>query len=51
MRQKELAMDAKRSGRGKNYTARQDFIIRAAIAIAMFYGFLVTVSLLPSTLS
>jgi hypothetical protein len=39
------------SSRRGHHTARQDFLIRAAIAVAMFYGFLVTVSLLPTTLS
>jgi hypothetical protein len=43
-------MNAKRSGRGE-YTARQDFLIRVTIAVVMFYGFLVTVSLLPTNLS
>ena len=37
-------MDANRSGRG-GYTARQDFFIRVTIAVAMFYGFVVSVSL------
>ena len=41
---KELAMDANRSGRGE-YTVRQDFLIRVTIAVAMFYGFVVSVSL------
>jgi hypothetical protein len=41
---KELAMDANRSGRGE-YTARQDFLVRVTIAVAMFYGFVVSVSL------
>jgi hypothetical protein len=41
---KELAMDANRSGRG-GYTARQDFLVRVTIAVAMFYGFVVSVSL------
>jgi hypothetical protein len=43
---KEPAMDATRSGREED-TGRQDFLIRGAIALAMFCGFLVTVSLLP----
>jgi hypothetical protein len=47
---KELAMDANRSGHGE-YTARQDFLIRVTIAVVLFYGFLVTVSLLPTNLS
>jgi hypothetical protein len=41
---KELAMDANRSGR-REYTARQDFLVRVTIAVAMFYGFVVSVSL------
>ena len=41
---KEPAMDANRSGRGE-YTARQDFLIRVTIVVAMFYGFVVSVSL------
>jgi hypothetical protein len=41
---KELAMDANRSGRGE-YTARQDFLIRVTIVVAMLYGFIVSVSL------
>jgi hypothetical protein len=43
-------MNATRSRRAQ-HTARQDFLIRAAIAVVMFYGFLVTVSLLPTALS
>jgi hypothetical protein len=38
-------MNATRSGRGE-YKARQDILIRVTIAIAMFYGFLLTVSML-----
>jgi hypothetical protein len=41
---KELAMDANSSGRGE-YTARQDFLIRVTIVVAMLYGFIVSVSL------
>jgi hypothetical protein len=41
---KELAMDATRSG---EHGGHQDLLIRAAIVLALFYGFLVTVSLLP----
>ena len=29
------------------HPGRQDLVIRATIALALFYGFLVTVSLLP----
>jgi hypothetical protein len=42
---KELAMNATRSARGE-YTARQDFAIRVTITVAMFYGFLLTASML-----
>jgi hypothetical protein len=49
-KRKELAMDANRSGRG-GYTARQVFLVRGTIAVVMFYGFLVTVSLLPISFS
>jgi hypothetical protein len=47
---KQLATNATRSGRGE-YTGRQDFVIRVTIAVGMFYGFLVTVSLLPTSFS
>lgn len=43
---KEPAMKATRSDRG-DYTARQNLLIRVTIAAAMFYGFLVSVSLFP----
>jgi hypothetical protein len=46
---KELAMEATRSGRGE-YTGCEDFLIRLKIALGMFYGFLGTVSLLPTDL-
>ena len=42
---KELAMDTTRSE--EHGGGHQDLIIRATIALALFYGFLVTVSLLP----
>ena len=42
---KELAMDATRSG--EHGGGHQDLIIRAMIGVALFYGFLLTVSLLP----
>lgn len=37
-------MDATRSG---DHGGHQDLLIRATIAFVLFYGFLVTVSLLP----
>ena len=37
-------MDATRCG---EHGGHQDLLIRAAIALVLFYGFLVTVSLLP----
>jgi hypothetical protein len=42
-------MDTTRSSRAE-HTAGHDFLIRLAIALVMLYGFLVTVSLLPTDL-